>query len=273
MRFTVLGARGYVGSYLVPALEARGAEVLALGRGDDLSGRDLGHVVYAVAVTNDSRERVDEAVRANVCLLLDVLRARYASFLYLSTAQVYFGADRSSEDSPVRVDPRDPYDVYRASKVMGELICLASPRPEVRVARLSAVYGERLSPRSFLAGVVQQAVERGHVELRTSLDSDRDFVHVTDVARVLPEIALRGRARLYNVASGRSTGNAEIAEALRRETGCSVSVAAGAVHSSYPTVDVSRIRDELGFEPSAGVVSRMPAIVEAYRKGDGGRSA
>jgi len=248
--------------------------VLALGRGDDLFGRELGHVVYAVAVTNDSRERVDEAVRANVCLLLDVLRgARYASFLYLSTAQVYFGAERSSEGSAVRIDPRDPFEVYRASKMMGEMICLAEARAEVRVARLSAVYGERLSPRSFLAGVVQQAVDRGHVELRTSLDSERDFVHVTDVARILPEIALHGRARLYNVASGRSTGNAEIVEALRKETGCAVSVAAGAPRSAYPPVDISRLRDELGFVPSADVVSRVPAIVEAYRNGDRRRTA
>ncbi len=273
MRFTVLGAGGYVGSHLVPALEARGAEVLALGRGDDFLGRDLGHVVYAIAVTNDARERADEAVRANVCLLIDVLRgARYASLLYLSTAQVYLGAERSSEEGPVRIDPGDAGDVYRASKVMGEVVCLASGRAEVRVARLSAVYGERLSPRSFLAGVVREAVDRGRVELRTSLDSERDFVHVADVVSVLPEIALRGRRRLYNVASGRSTSNAEIVEALRRETGCEAAVAPGAARSAYPTVDVSRVRDDLGFVPSADVVSRMPAIVEAYRKAGGGRA-
>jgi nucleoside-diphosphate-sugar epimerase len=270
-RFTVLGAGGYLGSHLVEALSARGAEVLPLGRGDELLGRDLGHVVYSIAVTNDSRVRADEAVRANVCLMLDVLRgARYSSFLYLSTAQVYFGSDRSSEDCAVRVDPNDPGDVYRVSKVMGETICLATRRPEVRVARLSAVYGERLSPRSFLAGVVRDAVDRGRVELRTSLDSERDFVHVADVVRILPEISLHGRHRLYNVASGRNRSNAEIVEALRRETACEASVATGAARSAYPTVDVSRLQRELGYEASADVVAAIPAIVGAYRQSSAG---
>jgi nucleoside-diphosphate-sugar epimerase len=271
VRFTVLGGSGYVGSHLVPALEARGAEVAVLGRGDDLFARDLGHLVYAIAVTNDAHERADEAVRANACRVVDVLRrARFESFLYLSSAQVYFGSDRSTEDACVRIDPRDPGDLYRASKVMGEMLCLASERPQVRVARLSAVYGERLSPRSFLAGVVREAVERGRVELRTSLDSERDFVHVGDVVRALAEIALRGRARLYNVARGRNTTNGAIAEALERETGCQVTVAPGAPRSAYPTVDVSRLRDELGIVPSADVVSSLPAMVRTLRDARGG---
>jgi nucleoside-diphosphate-sugar epimerase len=266
-RFTVLGGSGYVGSHLVPALTARGAEVRALGRKDDIPQDDLGHVVYAIAVTNDARDRPDEAIRANAFFVHEVLRrARFDSFLYLSSAQVYFGAERSIEDAPVRIAPQDRADLYRASKVMGEMICLASERADVRVARLSAVYGESLSPRSFLAGVVRDAVEKGAVELLTTLDSERDFVHVDDVARILPEIALRGRSRVYNVASGRNTSNAAIAEALRSETGCVTRVAPGAVRSFYPTVDISRVREELGFVPATDVISRMPAIVRAYRQ-------
>jgi nucleoside-diphosphate-sugar epimerase len=111
---------------------------------------------------------------------------------------------------------------------------------------------------------VHDAVERGRVELQTSLDSERDFVHVDDVARVLPEIALRGRARIYNVASGRSTTNAAVTAALETATGCTTKVAAGAPRSTYPPIDVSRIRDELGFEPSADVLSRIPAIARAF---------
>jgi nucleoside-diphosphate-sugar epimerase len=114
--------------------------------------------------------------------------------------------------------------------------------------------------------VVREAVDTGTVELTTTLDSARDFVHVDDVVAVLPLIAQRGRRRLYNVASGRHTSNAAIVEALRRETRCSVSVAAGAPHSAYPVVDISRLREDLGFEPSRDVVAAMPAIVAAHRR-------
>jgi nucleoside-diphosphate-sugar epimerase len=264
MRFAVLGARGYVGSHIATALRMRGDDVLSIHRGDDPFATDLGHVIYAIAVTNDARERAAEAVQANVVLLADVLRrARFESLLYLSSAQLYFGADRSSEEAAIRVDPRDTRDVYRISKAMGEALCFADPRPEVRVARLSAVYGEELSPRSFLAGVVRAATQRRHVELETSLDSERDFVHIADVASLLPEIAVRGRERLYNVASGRSTTNAEIAAALVAATGCTVSVIPNAPRSVYPPIDLQRARREFAFAPSTHVTRAIAALTKA----------
>jgi nucleoside-diphosphate-sugar epimerase len=115
-------------------------------------------------------------------------------------------------------------------------------------------------------------VERGKVELLTTLDSERDFVHVDDLARILPEIALRGRSRVYNVASGHNTRNADIADALQQETGCAITVAEGAERSFYPTVDVSLLREELGFVPSGDVLSRVPGIVHAYRQNRAGGS-
>jgi nucleoside-diphosphate-sugar epimerase len=272
MRLTILGAGGYIGSHLATALDGRGLEVRTVRRGDDLGDDDLGHVIYCVAVTNDAAGHPFETVRANVGLVAELLRRRrFSSFLYLSSAQLYVGAARSTEDAEVHVDPTSPSELYRASKLMGELLCLGAGDETVRVARLSAVYGERLSPRSFLSGVVRQAVGHGRVVLETTLDSERDFVHVDDVTRVLPEIALRGRHRVYNVASGRNTTNAELVDALARETGCAVEVAADATRSFYPAVDVGRIADEFGFEPGPPVTTRLGALVRAARAGEKGR--
>jgi nucleoside-diphosphate-sugar epimerase len=273
-RFSVLGAGGYIGSQLVGSLRAAGHEVAALGRNDDALSADLGHAIYCVAVTNDARERPWDSVRANVLLLLELLeRSRFSSFLYLSSAQLYLGADRTDEEAPLVVHPQRPDDTYRLSKAMGELVCRTAERPGVRVARLSAVYGDRPSPRSFLASVVREAVDRGRVELRTSLDSERDFIHLRDVARVLPEIALRGQQRAYNVASGRNTSNAAVVSALARETGCQVAVADGAPRVAYPPIDVARIREEFGFEPSAPVTASLSSLVEERRRAGGSDGA
>jgi nucleoside-diphosphate-sugar epimerase len=267
----VLGAGGYIGSRLAGGLEARGAEVLALRRGDAWSGRDLGHVIYSIAVTNDARAQPGRALQANVGLLAALLEeGRFASLLYLSTTQLYAGAARAVEDAPVSLEPCNPGDIYRATKALGEMICLASPREAVRVARLSAVYDARLSPRSFLAGVVDDAVGAGRVELQTSLDSERDFVHIDDVTRALFAIAIGGRRRVYNVASGQNVTNAAVAAALRGATGCAVSVAPGAPRVSLPVVDVSRVRGEFGYAPSAGVVDRLGEIVAERRRAGGG---
>jgi nucleoside-diphosphate-sugar epimerase len=264
--FTVLGGHGYIGSNLAAWLRSRAARVWTPERGADLFATSLGHVIYCVAVTTDVLDRPYETVRANVDGLVDLLeRARFDSLLYLSSAHLYTGCERASEDAVVGVDPSRPWDLYRISKLMGESVCHASRRPEVRVARLSTVYGRNAAGRDFLSLVVRSALQGGRVVLRTTLDSQRDFVSIDDVVRILPRIAQSGRRRVYNVASGRNTSNASVMSALRRETGCAVEVEDGADTFSYPPVDIGRIREELGFAPSASIVTRMGEVVREYQ--------
>ena len=75
MRFTVLGASGYIGRHLVPHLRALGAEVWAPAKGE-LTGLDqpLGHVIYAVGLTAGFRTRPYDTVQAHVGWLAQLLQ-------------------------------------------------------------------------------------------------------------------------------------------------------------------------------------------------------
>ena len=134
----------------MPALRERGAEVASFGRDDDLFSGDLGHVIYAIAVTNDARDRAADAVRADVGLLLEVLaRCRFESLLYLSSAQVYYGAERSLEDAAVRIDPGDPDDVYRVQGDGRDAVPVLDedgPRGAARGGHESAYHRAAFSP-------------------------------------------------------------------------------------------------------------------------------
>jgi nucleoside-diphosphate-sugar epimerase len=249
--FTVLGASGFIGRHLGRRLEQSGHSVRRLTRDDPLPvDQDLGHVVYCIGVTADFRTRPFQAIEAHVRLVVDVLtRTRFASFLYLSSTRVYARSTRSSEDSTLGVLPLDPSDLYNLSKLLGEAACFTIPRDDVRVVRLSNVYGNDADSMNFLPSLVRDAVSLKKIRLHTALDSEKDYVSVHDVTEMLPAISLRGRSRIYNVASGVNATHADICDALARSTGCEVQVAPEATRTIFPLISIDRLRSEFGFVP------------------------
>lgn len=269
MKFTVLGSRGVIGSRVTAHLRASGHTVYAPDREDPhVWSRPLGHVIYSIGLTADFRSRPFDTVEAHVSLLARMLRhANFSSFLYLSSTRVYGRADHSTEETTLQVLPQDPSDLYNLSKLMGESICHGCGRPEVRVARLSNVVGgdDSLSD-NFLPALVREALS-GQITLRSSLSSAKDYIHIDDVAELLPRIALHGRARLYNVASGMQTTHAQWIDRLVALTGCSVEVVPDAATTSFAPIDIDRIRDEFGYQPrpvldvlTTLIPSRQPSL-------------
>jgi nucleoside-diphosphate-sugar epimerase len=264
MKATVFGAGGFIGARLVEHLRQEGWEVLALRRGDDhWQGVDLGHVFYCVGLTADFRTRPFETIEAHVGFAAELLRrAQFASFLYLSSTRVYAGAPEGRETTPLTVDPNDPGDLYNLSKLLGEAACLAVDRPEVRIARLSNVFGSGMAADNFLMAVVREAVRTGRIALRQALDSEKDYVAVEDVAAALVRISVAGGHRLYNLAGGSNTTHAKLIEALTSLTGCTVAVAPGSAAARFPPIATERLQS-LGFRPTRSVLRALPELIAA----------
>lgn len=256
---TVLGASGFIGSHVVAYLERSGLEFQAVARGQQWPNGALGHVIYCIGVTADFRERPYDAVDAHVCTLVDfVRRASFDSLLYLSSVRLYLGRTGvAREDDDLFVNPLHFEDIYNISKAMGESIVL-SLGEKGRVARPSNVYGRGFSA-TFLANVLAEARE-GSIVFHSAAEAVRDYVNVDDVAEVLVKIALRGRERIYNVASGVSLTNAELADAIARLSGCSVTFAPDAAPAVFPRIDIERIRSEFGFA-TMPLINALPSLL------------
>jgi nucleoside-diphosphate-sugar epimerase len=250
MSWTVLGASGNIGRRLAAYLRSVAQTVDTPGRGDNLYRRPLGHVIYAIGLTADFRERPYDTVQAHVSLLAELLQhGNFESLLYLSSTRVYGRAVAGREDGTLSVLPQDPSDLYNLSKLMGESLCLQDSRPGVRVARLSNVVGgEDGDSSNFVPSLVREA-RSGRILLQTAAESTKDYIHIDDVVELLPRIAARGRERLYNVASGVQTTHSQWTAQLAVQAGCAVEVANGAPNVSFVPVDIGRIRAEFGFQP------------------------
>lgn len=266
-RFTVLGARGFIGSRLLSYLRDRGHECAGVVRGDDLAARQpLGHAIYCIGVTADFRSRPFDTVRAHVCTVADVLEtAQFESLLYLSSTRIYAGAAVTREDTALVASPGNPEDYYNLTKLTGEALCLASKREGVRVVRLSNVYGDDFSSSNFLPTVIRDAIVDRRVILHNSLASEKDYVSISDVVRTLPKIAVLGQHRVYNLASGVNTSNREILECISGITGCSYAEQGNASITRFPVTDISRLRTEFKFDPKP-LLAELPALVKAFER-------
>ena len=246
-RFTVLGSGGYLGSHLAETLQRAGYEVILPARGEPLPAAS-GHVVFCIGVASDFRRRPHDTIRAHVVELERYLsQGGWTSFLYLSSTRVYAGGARGDEDAGLLLRPTDPDHIYNLSKATGESLCLTLDHPRLRVVRLSNVYGDDAGTGTFIADVLRDA-RTGAVQFGMDAASEKDYVALPDVLELLPRIALAGRGRLYNVASGRNVRAGEIAAVLER-AGVRATFAAGGPVVRFPPIAIDRVVAEFGFRP------------------------
>jgi nucleoside-diphosphate-sugar epimerase len=267
MRFTVIGAGGFIGSRLCERLEARGDEVFRPGRlsADLYQESGLGHVIYAAGVTADFRNRPFDTLRANTSHLADVLESsHFESLTYLSTTRIYRHAEHTREDAAIFVRPADGEDLYDLTKLTAESLCNISLKANVRVVRLSNVVGPDFVSDNFLATLIRSACERKSIHLRTGLESEKDYVLLDDVIELIPRIAVCGGHRCYNLASGRNTKHREVVGSIVARSDARLSVDINAPTVMSASISIERLQGEFDYQPSA-TLDYISRLVDQYR--------
>lgn len=232
MKVLVTGHHGYIGSVLVPMLEAAGHEVTGLDSflyGDctfgaeedrpvrairkdirdvtprDFAGQDA--VVHLAALSNDPLGDLNPGCTYEINHLAAVRVARCAKaagverFLQSSSCSLYGAAGDEPLDESAAFAPVTP---YAESKVFVErdVARLAGARFSPVFLRNATVYGA--SPRLRADLVVNNLVGLAYTTGKILITSDgspwRPLVHVADVARAFLAVLAAPRERVHNEA-------------------------------------------------------------------------
>lgn len=249
--WTIIGAGGFIGGRLAQALRDRGEAVYAPPRGEaDLFGRDLGRVFYCAGLTGDFAVRPFDTVEAHVTLLAQVLaKARFERLIYLSSTRLYdsLGAAGGREDDILAFDPAAPRNVYDLSKALGENLTLARSDGRGSVARLSNVFDLAEGASGFLPDLLQKARRSRVITLDSVPGAVRDYIHADDVTAALLAMGDGEVSGIVNVASGRNTSNAELAEVFD-QAGWTINLAPDRPMPPAAQCAVERLRS-LGVDP------------------------
>ena len=123
MKFSVLGASGFVGRELSLALKNNGHTVLSPDRDEtevltNKKSCHLGSVFYCIGMTANFRDQPIDTIEAHIGLLQRILEVcDFDQLTYLSSTRVYHGGSSTNEEAGLHVNPNDPSDFYNISKL------------------------------------------------------------------------------------------------------------------------------------------------------------
>jgi UDP-glucuronate 4-epimerase len=295
VRYLVTGAAGFIGSHLADGLVARGHEVVGLdcltdyydpalkeenALGLELLRLDLAEDAVALAGydgvfhlagqpgVRSFGDVFDVYLRRNVLAtqrLLEAASAAGVRVVLASSSSVYGDAERYP--TPEDVEPR-PISPYGITKLACEHLARAYARNfglDCVVLRYFTVYGPRQRPDMAFARVLRALRDGAPFELYGDGSQSRGFTYVADAVEATITAMESGRG-LYNVGGGAEATMLEAVRLAEEVSGRTLDVrvtAAAAGDVRRTAADVSRIRDELGWEPRVGLREGLAAQWEA----------
>ena len=289
-RILVTGGNGYLGTFLVKALEKENANVFVASRNAellynhfavDITDFDAIHkvvqeiqpdVVFHLAA-NISRSRdfaiYNDMAKVNVTGTLNVLQALQnldAHFIFTSSSEIY-GNNTSPFNENQLPKPVSPYSL---SKVNAEMLiqtyCLNNNKKFTNL-RIFNFYGEHM-PEDFFIPQMINSLKREEDFLMTKGEQTRDFLYVDDVVQALLLTAKNTNSynETMNVCSGKGTKLNELAAAVNKKMNAKAKIIVGAIPYRDNEVwemigDNSKIKQKLGFEPQVNLENGIQRVL------------
>jgi UDP-glucose 4-epimerase len=221
LRILITGAAGYLGSGCVSYFAAQGHEVLPfdIRPKDGVEPLDLSlesetvdriaklrpdlvlHLaaIASVPVCEDDPEG---CWRNNVTATFNVARAAQkagARLVFFSTAAVYGTPHKMPTPTS---EPNHPTNLYGVSKAAGEFIVRAYCKRAV-VLRLFNIYGGRCERSYVIPDLIRKLkTDSSKIQLSGTGEESRDFLHITDLLRLVDRAASGPDGATYNAGTG-----------------------------------------------------------------------
>ncbi|MFI9154603.1 dTDP-glucose 4,6-dehydratase [Streptomyces sp. NPDC053367] len=239
-----------------------------------VAGHDA--VVHLAAESHVDRSLVAPAefVQTNVAgtqvLMEACLRAGVERVVHVSTDEVYGSIEHGSWTEDLPLEPSSP---YAASKAAGDLVALSYWRThglDVSVTRCCNNYGPRQHVEKLIPLFTTRLLRGLPVPLYGDGGNVREWLHVSDHCRALNLVLLRGEpGGIYHIGGGTSLTNRRLTEMLlelcEADPALVRRVRDRQAHDLRYSLDATKIREELGFEPRVPFAEGLAQTVGWYR--------
>jgi dTDP-glucose 4,6-dehydratase len=210
-----------------------------------------------------------------VQVLLDAIKAsaRKIRFLQVSTDEVYGSIESGSWSEELPLQPNSPYS---ASKASGELLARSYNKTHgmnVVITRCSNNYGTHHFPEKLIPLFITNLIEGKKVPVYGNGMNVRDWLHVDDHCRGIHAVLMNGRSgEVYNIGGGRELTNNEITSLILAAMGADESsieyVEDRKGHDLRYSVDWTKIKRELGYEPQVKFEDGLKETIQWYRENE-----
>lgn len=203
-------------------------------------------------------------------LLEEFKKEKRYMYLQISTDEVYGSVETGHSKEDDTFAPRSP---YAASKAGGELLAMSYFTTwgiPVVVTRASNNYGHFQYPEKLIPLFITNAFKGEALPLYGDGLNKRDWLFVDDHCKALMTVLEKAEpGEIFNIGAGEERSNREVTESILRIVGADkglikyISDRPG--HDRRYALDISHIREKLGWEPLVGFEEGLRQTVEWYR--------
>ena len=305
-RAVITGAAGFIGSHLADALVEQGYAVVGIDNlltGDianvaHLAGKNFRFIEHNVTNYIAVEEAIDLVLHwASPASPIDYLdlpiptlkvgalgthnalglaKAKGARFVLASTSEIYGDplVHPQREDYWGNVNPIGPRGVYDEAKRFAEAMTTAYHRYhglETRIVRIFNTYGPRMRLRDGRAvpNFITQALRGEDVTVYGDGEQTRSLCYITDLVRGVIALAESDVSEPVNIGNPAEMTILEVARAIIEATGSRSRIVHRPLPADDPKVrqpDITRAREQLGWEPAVGFEDGLRSTIAYFRE-------
>ncbi len=190
-------------------------------------------------------------------------------FVHVSTDEVYGSIAEGSWREDHLLEPNSPYSSSKAGSDLAALAYCRTYGLPVVVTRCSNNYGPRQFPEKVIPLFVTNLFDGEKVPLYGDGKNIRDWLFVDDHCRGILSVLEGGRpGEIYNIGGGTELTNEELTARLLDLCGYGAEMIEPTTdrlgHDRRYSVDWSKIRNELGYQPQIGFDEGLAQTVKWY---------
>jgi dTDP-glucose 4,6-dehydratase len=237
------------------------------------------HFAAESHVDNSIRDCAD-FIKTNVVgtqVLLEAAKKRKIRFHHISTDEVFGSLDLESQAKFDEKTPYDPRSPYSASKAASDHLVRAYVHThglQATITNCSNNYGAYQHPEKLIPLFITNLLQDKKVPLYGDGLNVRDWLYVTDHCQAIDAVIKKGRiGETYCIGGNSEKSNQEIARLLFKKLGKSEKyiqyVPDRKGHDRRYAIDSSKIKKELGWEPSITFTEGIDKTIKWYQENEG----
>jgi nucleoside-diphosphate-sugar epimerase len=222
----------------------------------------------AKIVEDDPISAVPKIIDTTTNLLWHCVKFNVQKFLYVSSSMIYgHFKDGAKEDSKTK-----PINIYGEAKLAGERFTkLFSKRHGLNYAiiRPSGVYGPGDLPDRVVTKFFELAIQNKTITVHNG-DNKIDCTYIDDAAFGIIKAAMSQVSNVsFNITNGNAVSLRDLAGKICTVSGSESDIDDTGDHPLYPTrgtLDISRARDLLGYQPETDLEQGLKNYLDWYNK-------